>query len=107
MNQKWEDLPYETRLQLISDKTRWVQTLRTECLDHFLVLGENHLRFIAKEFTAHYNLERPHQGRGNVPLPLAADNDLGPQPLLKFPTGEVQCKERLGGLLKHYHRNAA
>ena len=86
---------------------RWVQTLRTECLDHFLILGEKHLRYLAKVFVEHYNVERPHQGRGNVPLPDAQANDTGAPRVLKFPTGEVQCKERLGGLLKHYHRAAA
>src|SRR6185437_241012 len=47
---------------------RFVQTLKTECLDHFIVCGEKHLRHLVKEFTAHYLDERPHQGRGNVLL---------------------------------------
>jgi putative transposase len=41
---------------------------------------------------------------GNVPLPDA--NRSGP-PVLQFPSGEVRCRERLGGLLKHYYRAAA
>ncbi len=48
--------------------------------------------------------ERPHQAKGNVPLP---DADKKTPPILKFPSGEVKCRERLGGLLKHYHRVAA
>ena len=83
---------------------RWVQTLRTECLDHFLILGEAHLRHVTAEFVAHYNEERPHQAKGNVPLP-DADNE--EPPILSFPTGEVKCRQWLGGLLKHYHRAAA
>jgi putative transposase len=83
---------------------RWVQTLRTESLDHFLVLGERHLAHIVKEFVTHYNEERPHQGVGNVPLPEANE----PEPvILQFPSGEVKCRERLGGLVKHYYRVAA
>jgi hypothetical protein len=36
---------------------------------------------------------------------MAADTD---EPvILKFPTGEVKCRQPLGGLLKHYHRTAA
>jgi putative transposase len=85
---------------------RWVQTLRVECLDHFLVLGESHLRHIVKEFVEHYNFDRPHQARGNVPLPDAVAVDAGKS---RSPpaTGEIICKQRLGGLLRHYQRQAA
>jgi putative transposase len=82
---------------------RWVQSLRQECLDHFLICGENHLRHVLREYLEHYNQERPHQARGNVPLP---DADTGEPRTLKFPSGEVRCRERLGGLLRHYRRAA-
>lgn len=85
---------------------RFAQTLRVSCLDHFLVLGEGHLRHVVKEFVEHYNTERPHQGRGNVPLPDAQAADAGEPPILPFPKGEVRCRERLGGLIKHYYRAA-
>jgi putative transposase len=83
---------------------RWVQSLRTECLDHFLVCGERHLQHLVTSYLAHYLEERPHQALGNVPLPEAGDD--APR-VLRFPTGEVRCRERLGGLLKHYYREAA
>jgi putative transposase len=83
---------------------RFVQTLRTECLDHFVVCGEKHLRYLCKEFVIHYHEERPHQGRGNVPLSVADQDD---PPILALPTGQVECRQRLGGLLKHYYRAAA
>jgi hypothetical protein len=73
-------------------------------LDHFVVRGEAHLRHLLKEFVAHSNAERLHQGVGNVPLPEAVESE--PR-ILKFSTGEVRCHERLGGLLRHYHRAAA
>src|SRR4051794_8652459 len=60
---------------------RWMQTIRTECLDHFLVCSEKHLPHLVTQFVEHYNYERPHQARGNVPLP---DAD-GPA-LLTFPS---------------------
>ena len=83
---------------------RWVQTLRQECLDHFLVLGAGPLGHLVKEFVAQYNEERPHQAKDNMPLPEADE----PEPrILKFPAGAVKCRERLGGLLKHYYRDAA
>jgi len=79
---------------------RFPQTLRTECLDHFVVVGEKHLRHIVSEFLTHYNSERPHQRVGNIPL---SDEPR----ILKFPSGRIRCRKRLGGLLKHYHRSAA
>lgn len=45
----------------------------------------------------------PHQGVGNVPLPEAGDEPL----ILQFPSGKVKCRERLGGVLRHYDRAAA
>jgi putative transposase len=83
---------------------RWIRTLRSECLDHFVVCGERHLDYLVKHFVAHYLEERPHQGVGNVPLPDAAGDEPGTLP---FPSGKVKCRERLGGLLKHYYRAAA
>ena len=83
---------------------RWVQSLRAECLDHFVVVGERHLAHLVSSYVAPYNEERPHQAKGNVPLPEADQDE--PR-ILKFPIGEVKCRQRLGGLLKHYYREAA
>jgi putative transposase len=77
---------------------RWILSAKSECLDHFLVFGEEHLRYIIKSYEVWYNEKRPHQGVGNVPLTASAA-DTGP--------GEVVCDERLGGLLRHYQRMAA
>jgi putative transposase len=77
---------------------RWVQSVRRECLDHFIILGETHLRHLLKEYEEHHNLERPHQGIGNVPLT--------PQPQSES-EGSIECRERLGVLLKHYYRKSA
>jgi putative transposase len=80
---------------------RWVQTIQQECLDHFIVLGEEHLRYLVREFVEHYNNERPHQNKGNLPLGMEKPPDIGNT------LGEVVCHERLGGLLRHYERKAA
>ena len=81
---------------------RWVQTVEHECLDHFIVFGEAHLRYLLAEMLAHYHLERPHQGLGNRLL-SGAD----PPQALSLASGEIECQERLGGLLRHYCRRAA
>ncbi len=83
---------------------RWVQSIQQECLDHFVVLGEDHFNYLISEWVEHYHTERPHQNVGNKPLtgdwPEAGTNDL--------PTdATITCRTRLGGLLKHYERKAA
>jgi hypothetical protein len=42
-----------------------VKTVRTECLDHFVIFGERHLRHLLKDFVGHYLTERYHQGVGS------------------------------------------
>jgi putative transposase len=82
---------------------RFVQTVKSEVLDHFIVCSEKHLRHLLSEFLAHYHEERPHQGLGNVPLGGVPPPVEEPAVL---PLSAVRCRERLGGLLKHYRRAA-
>jgi putative transposase len=82
---------------------RWVQSVKRECLDHFVVFGEAHLRHIVQEYLTWYHRCRPHQGLGNRP-------PAGPEPPASggaFSADHIVCDGRLGGLLKHYHRRAA
>jgi len=76
---------------------RWIKSLKTECLDHFIPVGGKHLDFLISEYVEHYHYERPHQGIGNRPIM----NDGSPTTV-----GEIRCDTRLGGLLRHYHRAA-
>jgi putative transposase len=81
---------------------RVIQSIKHECLDHFLVFGRRHLDHLLGEYEAHYNQERPHQGVGNLPLNVISLPARGqPDP------GRVECESRLGGLLRHYRREAA
>jgi putative transposase len=83
----------------------WVQRTKHEVLNHFLVFGEQHLRYILNSWLEFYHLHRPHQGLGNVRL---EDRDKTlPELSDRVPLGKITCHESLGGLLKHYERKAA
>ena len=78
---------------------RWVRSVKSECLSKLILFGESSLRRALTNFCEHYHAERPHQGKGNVLLFPASDQS-------QTAHGQVRCKERLGGLLKYYHRAA-
>jgi hypothetical protein len=81
---------------------RVVLSIKSECLDHFIVFGEAHLHYLVDEYLAHYHTERPHQGRDNLPLTG------GPSSPRQEPDAAktVEREQRLGGLLIHYRRAA-
>jgi putative transposase len=77
---------------------RFVGTLRRECLDHLLILGEGHLRKVLAEFARHYNGHRPHQSlRQEPPLRPGSAVDL---------TARIERRQVLGGLISEYRRAA-
>src|SRR5216683_808454 len=80
---------------------RWVRSVKEECLSKLILFGEASLRRALTQFQEHYHSERNHQGKGNVLLFPRADE------LPKSSGSPIGCRERLGGLLKYYHRRAA
>ena len=79
---------------------RWVRSVKEECLSKAILFGERSLQRSLSEYVEHYHAERNHQGRGNVLLfPRDTDIRHDQQPL--------QCRKRLGGLLRYYHQEAA
>ena len=79
---------------------RWVRSVKEEVLSRIILFGEDSLRHVLNEYVEHYHAERNHQGKGNVllfPRPSPAGEN----------EGTIQCRERLGGLLKYYEREAA
>jgi len=79
---------------------RFLGSVRRECLDHQLILGERHLHRVLGEYVAYFNRARPHQGRGQA-VPDAA----GPASL-SCPTAPVVSIPVLGGLHHDYRRVA-
>ena len=80
---------------------RWVRSVKEECLSKLILFGEAALRRALTQFQEHYHTERNHQGKGNVLLFPGADE----VPKTRGPS--IACRERLGGLLKYYHRRVA
>jgi putative transposase len=79
---------------------RWVRSVKEECLVRLILFGEASLRHALAEYVEHFHQERNHQGKGNVLLcPLARQRSQSKDP--------IQRRERLGGLLKYYVREAA
>ena len=76
---------------------RFVRSIRSECLDQMIFVGRTSLEKAIAEYVAHYHHERSHQGLGNEivsRVPVQRE-------------GAIEARERLGGLLKYYHRRAA
>src|SRR5882757_2729277 len=72
---------------------------KEECLSKVILFGERSLRRALSDYVDHFHAERNHQGKGNVLLfPRATD---------RHREGPVRCRERLGGLLRYYHQEAA
>jgi transposase InsO family protein len=80
---------------------RWVKSVKEEALSKLILFGEASLRRVLSEYLVHFHAERNHQGKDNVLLFPTATK------AMKRTDGSVGCKERLGGLLKYYHREAA
>jgi transposase InsO family protein len=78
---------------------RWVRSVKEECLARMILFGEASLRHALRQYVEHFHSERNHQGKSNVLLFPAVSQDPACE-------GPIQCRERLGGLLKYYERKA-
>jgi putative transposase len=76
---------------------RFVRSIKEECLDRLIPIGERHFRHAVMEYVEHYHEERNHQGLDNGII-------TGP-PVIQM-TSRVRCRPRLGGLLNFYARAA-
>ncbi len=78
---------------------RFVRSIKDECLSRMIFFGERSLRKATREYAAHYHRERNHQGIDNR---LIEPDD---RPVSSC--GAIECAQRLGGMLRFYHRAAA
>ena len=78
---------------------RFVRTIKESCLQRMILFGEESLRPAISNFVAHYHRERNHQGLANRLISPEASHPEN--------TGEVQRRQRLGGMLNYYYRAAA
>ena len=71
---------------------RFVKSIKYECPNRIITLGEGHLKLAINQYLKHYNVERNHQGIENQLI----------KPEVLSRKGEVKCKKRVGGLLHYY-----
>ena len=76
-----------------------MRSTKSECLRKRIFFGENMLRNVVREYLAHYHQERNHQGLDNK---IIDPGDEGGQV-----AGNIECRERLGWMLRYYYRDAA
>ncbi len=77
---------------------RFVLSIKSECLNKLVLLGEWHLRHAVREFVDHYHLERNHQGLDSRLLTALATPAHDKAPVVR--------RQRLGGILNYYRRAA-
>ena len=77
---------------------RWIRSVREECLDKLLVINQEHLRRVMREYVGFFNTARPHQGIAqHTPIPDTS----------RKLVGSVRCRNVLGGIIHDYYRDAA
>jgi transposase InsO family protein len=78
---------------------RWVGTVRRECTDRILIIGERHLATVLAEYTSHYNDHRPHRSLGQRP-------PNPPTTVVDLNAARVHRRPVLGGLINEYSQAA-
>jgi putative transposase len=81
---------------------RWVRTVRAECLDWLLIVGQGHLDRVLRVYVEHYNRHRPHRALGLQ----APDRPPGLTLARAGHRSSMHRRDLLGGLVHEYHRAA-
>ena len=78
---------------------RFMRSIKSEALNRMIFFGEKSLRHATNSFIRHYHEERNHQGLDNK---LIDD-----QRCMTSMSGDIERRERLGGMLNYYYKRAA
>ena len=82
---------------------RFILTVKSECLQKFIVFGKKHLDHLLAEFTTYYNGCRSHMERNHLP-PLQGEE---PEETPTVELDQIEVKSYVGGLVKGFERKAA
>ena len=77
-----------------AESGRAIRSVKDESLSRMIFFGENMLRNAVRQYLVHYHTERNHQGLGN--RLIEPGHEVGRR------DGEIQCRERLGAILRYY-----
>ena len=80
---------------------RWIRTVRAQCLDWLLIIGQGHLDRTLRVYVEHYNQHRPHRA-----LWLEPPDPARPRIIAEDHPAQVHRRDLLGGLLHEYRRAA-
>ena len=89
--------PHSPNLNAFAE--RFVRSAKDECINRMIFFGEKSLRRAIREFAEHHHMERNHQGLDNALIQ--------PEDGVGECRGDIECRERLGGMLRYYYRAAA
>ena len=82
---------------------RFIQTLKFECLNKFVIVAEKHLDHVCRVLSRHYNEDRPHSSRDHLPT----DFTVPPEECRIVRVNDIICNSKLGGVINSYSRRAA
>ena len=81
---------------------RFIETIKLECLNKFIVFGKKHLDYLTIEFTSYYNTKRSHMERDHLP-PIREE----PDEVATISIDQIEVKKYVGGLIKSFERKVA
>ncbi len=81
---------------------RFIETIKLQCLNKFIVFGKKHLDYLTVEFTGYYNTKRSHMERDHLP-PIREE----PGEVATISIDQIEVKKYVGGLIKSFERKVA